>query len=70
MANRVVDDLGFRCLVQNQIEVRQRGHAPDSGVVRAGADAGIQQQKVDDRLNAGVNAPCTLRGMSRDVVED
>jgi len=61
MANGMDDDLGFRGLVENQVWVRQRCHASDGRIVRACADAGIQQQKVDDGLNAGVNAPGTLR---------
>jgi len=39
-------------------------------IVRASADVGMRQQKIDDDLNAGVNAPRTLRRMGRDVVED
>ena len=66
----VNDDLGFRGLVENQIGVGQRGHAPDTRIIRASADAGIQQQKVDDRLDARLNTPRALRRMGRDVIED
>jgi hypothetical protein len=61
MPNGVDDDLGFRGLVESQIGVRPRCHAPDGRIVRACADAGIQQQKIDDGLNAGLYAPRTLR---------
>jgi len=61
MANSMDDDLGFRGLVENQVGVRQRCHAPDGRIVRACADAGIKQQKIDDCLNAGLNAPRALR---------
>jgi hypothetical protein len=67
---RVNDDLGFRGLVKNQIGIWQRGHAPDGRIVRAGADAGIKQQKIDDRLNARLNAPRALRRIGLDVIED
>lgn len=66
MANRVNDDLGFCGLIENQIGVRQRGHAPDGRIVSASADAGMQQQKIDDRLDARLAAsgPRCNRGLS------
>jgi hypothetical protein len=70
MTNGVNDDLGFGSLVENEMRIRQCRHAPDGRVVRAGADARMQQQKIDDRLNAGLHAAGTLRGTSRDVTED
>lgn len=41
VANSMNDDLGFRGLVENQIGIRRRGHAPDGRIIRAGADAGV-----------------------------
>jgi len=64
------DDLGFCRLVENHVAVRQCRQAPNGRIIRAGADAGIQQQKVDDRLNASLNAPRALRRVGRDVIED
>ncbi len=40
------------------------------GIVRAGADLGMKQQKVDDRLNSGLNAARPTWRMSGDVVKD
>ena len=53
------DDFGLGGLVENDIGVRRRREAADDRIVRAGADVGINQQKVDDGLNAGLNAPAT-----------
>jgi hypothetical protein len=57
MTNGVDDDLGFRGLIENQVGVRQGCHATDGRIVRTRADARIKQQKIDDRLYAGMNAP-------------
>jgi hypothetical protein len=64
------DDLGLSGLVENQIGVRRRRHATDSRIVRASADVGMQQQKIGDSLNAGLNPPRALRRMGGDVIED
>jgi hypothetical protein len=51
----------LRGLIENQIGVWQRCHAPDGWIVSASADAGMQQQKVDDRLDGCLNTPRALR---------
>ena len=61
MTDGVNDDFGFRGLVKNHVRIGQGRHAPDGWVVRASANAGIQQQKIDDRLNAALNTARTLR---------
>ena len=70
MTDGVDDDLGFRDLVENQIRIRQRGHTPDGGIVRACANTGMSQQKIDDCMKPGLHSPGALRRMGRDVVED
>ncbi len=60
MTDGVNDDFSLRRFVENHIGVRQGYHAPDGWIIRAGADAGIKQQKLDDRLNTGLNAPRAL----------
>ncbi len=55
MAHGMDDDLGFGRLVENEMGIRQCRHAPDGRVVCAGANMGIHQKKVDDRLNARLN---------------
>jgi hypothetical protein len=70
MANGMYDDLGCAGFVENEIGVRQRRHAPDNRIVRAGSDAGIEQQKINDDLNVSLNVARTLRRMGIDIVEN
>ena len=70
MTNSMDDDLGLGDLVENQIGKGRYRHAPDGWVVRSPADVGMKQEKIDDGFNACLNAPCTLRRMSRDIIED
>ena len=60
MTDGVDDDLGLGRFVEDHIGIGQGRHAPDGRIVCARADAGIQQKKIDDRLNAGLKrrAPC------------
>ena len=61
MTDGVDDDLGLRHFVEDHVRVGQGGHAPDGWIVRVGANAGMQQQKVDNCLDAGLNAARALR---------
>ena len=61
MTDGVNDDLGFGGFAENEIGVGRRRQATNARVVRAGADVGIKQRKLDDGLNAGLNASGTLR---------
>ena len=70
MPDGVNDDLGLRGLVENEIGVRRRRHPTDGRIVGAAADLGMQQQKVGEGLNAGLNPPRAPRRMGRDVIED
>jgi len=70
MANSMDDDLGFGDLIENQIGIRRYRHAPNGWVVRAPADVGMKQEKINDGLHARLNAPYTLRRAARDMIED
>jgi hypothetical protein len=52
MTNGMDDDLVFGGFVEDEIGTRRHRHAPDDWIVRASADAGMQQQEIDDGLNA------------------
>ena len=64
------DDLSVRGLVEDYERIGQHCHTPDGWIVRAGAEVRVQQQQVNDGLNAGLDTPRTLRGMGRNVVEE
>jgi hypothetical protein len=70
MPEGVNDDLGLRDLIENQIRVRGGGHPTDRRVVCALADMRIEQKKVGNGLNAGLNPPRGLWRMGGDVIED
>jgi hypothetical protein len=46
--------------------VKWRRHAPNDRIVGAGADKGMEQEKVGDRLNTGLNALRALVAKDRD----
>jgi hypothetical protein len=52
VAHGVINDLGFRGLVKNDVRVGRCRQAADGGIIRAGADVGMKQEKVDNSLNA------------------
>jgi hypothetical protein len=60
MTYGVNDNLGRRRFVKVDVRVGQGCQAADGRVIRASADAGMEQEKIDDRLNAGLNtaSPC------------
>ena len=64
------DDLGLSDLIKNKVGIRRRCHASDGRVVRARADLGVKHQKVDDRLNAGLNTSRSTRRIGGDVIEN
>src|SRR5712691_8424197 len=70
MADGVDDDLGFGDLVEDEIRVRRGRQASNDRIIRADADMGMNQEKVDDRLYARLNPLCALWRMGRNVVED
>ena len=61
MTHRMNDDFGFRGLIKNEIRIRWRRQAVDPLIIRAGADVGMQQEKVDDGLNTSLNVLGSLR---------
>jgi hypothetical protein len=70
MANGVNDDLVRRGLVENQVRIRGGGHPTDRRVVCAATDIRVEQKKVGNGLNAGLNPPRALWRMGGDVIED
>jgi hypothetical protein len=66
----VDDDLCFGDLVEDEIWVRRGREASNGRIVRADADMRMNQEKVDDRLDASLHALRALRRMSGDVIED
>jgi hypothetical protein len=50
------DDLVLCGLVKNAIRIRRCGLPADDGIIRAGGDVGMKQEKVDNSLNASLNA--------------
>ena len=56
MTNGMDNDLALSGFVKNEIWIRRGRHPPDDRIVRTGAYVGMQQQQIDDRLNAGVHA--------------
>src|SRR6516162_1794476 len=60
MANRVNDDLALGDLVENQVRVRRHWHPADGRIICATPDVGMQQQKIGERLDAGLNPPGAL----------
>jgi hypothetical protein len=61
MPHRVNDDLGLRDLIENEIGIRGHDQPSDGGIVGAGADTRVTRQKIDQRLNALLDAPGALR---------
>ena len=61
MADGMNNKLVVRRFIENKIGVGRRRHAAGRGVVRARTDKGMQQKKVNNFLNAGLEtgrAPC------------
>jgi len=56
MTNGMDNDFALTDFVKDEIRIRRGRHPPDKRIVRAGANVGMKQQKIDDRLNAGVNS--------------
>jgi hypothetical protein len=61
MTDSMNDDLGLGGLVENEVAVARSPDTPDNWTIRMGCDDGMQQQRIDDGLNAGWNAASTLR---------
>jgi len=57
------DDFGFCGFVKNDVRVGRCRQTADSGIICAHADVRVKQEKVDNSLNAGLNA---LQRPSRD----
>ena len=70
MPDRVNDDLALCHLVENQEGVGRRYHAADRRIVRAAPNVGMQQQKIGESLDAGLDPPGALWRMGADVIED
>jgi len=56
VAHGMNDDLGRRGLIKNDVRVGRCRQAADSGIIRAGANVGMKQKKVDNSLNTSLNA--------------
>ena len=56
MAHGVNDDFGFRGFVKDGVRVGRCRQAADSGIIRASANVGMNQEEADKSLNAGLNA--------------
>ena len=69
MAHCVNNDLGLGNLIENQKGIWRCRQTAHGRIVHAGADKRIKREKIDDRLNAGLNALRALRGMSGNVVQ-
>jgi len=69
MTNGMDDYFGVRGLVKHQIGVRRCRHTANGQIVSARADIGVQQQKIDDRLNAGLNATGAQWRMDGDMTK-
>jgi hypothetical protein len=63
------DDLCIGRLVEHEIRVRQHHQATNRRIVRARPDVRMKQEKIDEGLNTGLNAPGSLRRRSSDVIE-
>lgn len=61
MTHGMNNDFGFRGLIKHEIEIGKRRQTPDDRIIRAGADVGMEQEKVDDDLNTSLNVLGTLR---------
>src|SRR4051812_20377297 len=70
MPDRVNDDLALCDLVENQERVGRRYHTADRRIVRAAPNVGMQQQKIGESLDAGLDPPGALWRMGADVIED
>ena len=49
MADRVDDDLILGCFVEDQSGIGRDDEAADRGIVRAGSDARVRWQQLDER---------------------
>src|SRR5260370_15604348 len=70
MSDRVDDDLRLRDLVEHKIRERRRRHTTDDWISRAAADIGMQQQEIDQGLDAGLNPPGAPRRMGGDIIKN
>ena len=61
MAHGMDDDFCFCNFIKNEIGIRGRREATDGEIICAGADAGMKQEKVNNSLNASLNALGSLR---------
>jgi mRNA-degrading endonuclease YafQ of YafQ-DinJ toxin-antitoxin module len=61
MPHSMNDDFGFCGFIKNEIGIGRRREATDGGIICASADVGMKQEKVDNSLNADLNALGSLR---------
>jgi hypothetical protein len=57
----VDDDFGFVDLVEDEIRIWRRRQTPNGRVIRSDANMRMSQKKVDNGLNARLNALRALR---------
>jgi hypothetical protein len=70
MPNRANNDLDICHFIENQDGIRGRHDAIDARIVCPYSDMRMEREKLDDFLNASVNAPRPLRRLDRDAIKD
>jgi hypothetical protein len=61
MTHGVNNDFGFSGLVKNDIRIGRCRQTANGGIIGANADVGMKQEKVDNSLNASLDALGSLR---------
>jgi hypothetical protein len=70
VTHRVNDDLGVGHLVEDEIWIWLRRHAPNGGIIGYRTSQRIPEQQIGNRANSSLDAFGSLRGTINDVIQN